>query len=291
MHNINWDDFRYVLAVCEAGSLNGAARALGVNHATVLRRVKAFEELLGKPIFIKTRTGYNFDANAGDILDTLKDMQSTAEKLQRELTSRTSGINGLVRLTSTDSMCQLILPEIIDHIQKKYSGIRIELTSANHHVNMFQPDADITIRPALKAPKGLEAKSGGKTGFKIYATPEFWQNCETKPYAEWPWFGVTKLLERTPASAWMMQNIPEQSVKMRADSFMVLAEFAKIGSGATFLPCKLGEQVSELTTHPKFDLLLEGEVWVASHEDLLKNPHIKVCMDMLADLLRERIAQ
>src|SRR5690606_27063288 len=35
MHRENWDDLRYVLAVAEAGSVSGAARALGVNHATV----------------------------------------------------------------------------------------------------------------------------------------------------------------------------------------------------------------------------------------------------------------
>ena len=39
MHRIAWDDLRYVLAVAEAGSLAAAARTLGVNHTTVLRRV------------------------------------------------------------------------------------------------------------------------------------------------------------------------------------------------------------------------------------------------------------
>ena len=44
MHSSNWDNLRYVLTVAEHGSLSAAARALGVNHATVLRRVSAFEE-------------------------------------------------------------------------------------------------------------------------------------------------------------------------------------------------------------------------------------------------------
>ncbi len=42
--HIEWDDLRYVLAVAEHGGLAAAARALGVNHTTVLRRVNAFEE-------------------------------------------------------------------------------------------------------------------------------------------------------------------------------------------------------------------------------------------------------
>ena len=41
MNNQNWDDIRYALAVSRHGSLNAAATALGVTHATVLRRVAA----------------------------------------------------------------------------------------------------------------------------------------------------------------------------------------------------------------------------------------------------------
>ena len=40
-HNIRWDDLQIVLAVAEERSLSGAARMIGVNHATVLRRVEA----------------------------------------------------------------------------------------------------------------------------------------------------------------------------------------------------------------------------------------------------------
>jgi hypothetical protein len=40
---LNWDDIRHALAIGEAGSLAGAARALGVNHTTVLRRLDALE--------------------------------------------------------------------------------------------------------------------------------------------------------------------------------------------------------------------------------------------------------
>ena len=58
MHNANWDDLRYVLAVAETGSLSAAARQMGVNHATVLRHVHAFEAAHGGPVFDRTPQGY-----------------------------------------------------------------------------------------------------------------------------------------------------------------------------------------------------------------------------------------
>lgn len=43
MYSMNWDDLRFVLAVADQGSVSAAARDIGVTHATVLRRVAAFE--------------------------------------------------------------------------------------------------------------------------------------------------------------------------------------------------------------------------------------------------------
>lgn len=44
---LHWDDLRYFLAVAQAGSLSGAARALSVAQPTVGRRISAFERSLG----------------------------------------------------------------------------------------------------------------------------------------------------------------------------------------------------------------------------------------------------
>jgi DNA-binding transcriptional LysR family regulator len=44
-----WDDVRFFLAVARAGSLSGAARALGVGHVTVGRRIT----LLDRPSIIR----------------------------------------------------------------------------------------------------------------------------------------------------------------------------------------------------------------------------------------------
>ena len=58
MHNLSWDNLRYVLSVIEAGSVSAAARRLGVNHATVLRRIAAFETSYGGAVFDKSANGY-----------------------------------------------------------------------------------------------------------------------------------------------------------------------------------------------------------------------------------------
>ena len=52
-----WDDVRFFLAVARTGSLSAAARALGVGHVTVGRRIALFEARLGVTLLNRTPDG------------------------------------------------------------------------------------------------------------------------------------------------------------------------------------------------------------------------------------------
>ena len=56
--SLDWNDLRSFLAIARAGSLQGAARALGVNHSTVFRRLNALEAALGVRLFDRLPGGY-----------------------------------------------------------------------------------------------------------------------------------------------------------------------------------------------------------------------------------------
>ena len=58
MKKLDWDDLRFFLAVAAAGSLSAAARELGVNTTTVLRRIASLEEALQARLFERLRSGY-----------------------------------------------------------------------------------------------------------------------------------------------------------------------------------------------------------------------------------------
>lgn len=55
--DIDWDQARVFLAVAREGQLLGAARKLGLDHATVTRRINALEEALGVKLIERTTTG------------------------------------------------------------------------------------------------------------------------------------------------------------------------------------------------------------------------------------------
>src|SRR5215212_4404184 len=85
MARLEWDDLRYVLAVASEGSLAGAARSLGVNHTTVLRRVGAFEKHLGLRLFERLPTGYVLTAGGEDLIAAAGHIAETVTTLERRL--------------------------------------------------------------------------------------------------------------------------------------------------------------------------------------------------------------
>jgi DNA-binding transcriptional LysR family regulator len=58
VEGLNWNDFKYFLALARRSRLRLAAADLGVDQATAGRRIAALEESLGSQLFERTATGY-----------------------------------------------------------------------------------------------------------------------------------------------------------------------------------------------------------------------------------------
>ena len=164
MHKASWNDLKCVLAVAEAGSVKAASVALGVNHATVLRRIAAFEDRHGFRLFRRDPTGYRVEPSAAPILSALRTVGKDVEVVERLLASRGTALEGPVRVTSTDSLAATVLPILIRDIRRDLPGIRPSLATTNNRLNLDQSDAEVTIRPAYALPDGLWGMDAGRAG-------------------------------------------------------------------------------------------------------------------------------
>ena len=88
---MEWENLRYVLAVADAGSVAHAARSLGVNHSTILRRIGAFERQLGLRLFERLTTGYVPTAGCEELIATARSIDDMIAMLERSFQGRTCG--------------------------------------------------------------------------------------------------------------------------------------------------------------------------------------------------------
>jgi DNA-binding transcriptional LysR family regulator len=291
MAEIAWDDLRYVLAVADAGSLAGAARNLGVNHTTVLRRVGAFEKRLGLRLFERLPTGYVLTAGGEEFIAAARHVDDTVTSLERKLAGQDLRLSGSVRVTTTDTLMGSILPEILAEFRAAHPGIDIEVVLSNLMLNLTKRDADVAIRPANDPPETLVGRRVAKIAFAIYANPRYLaKHRKTDDLAGHQWVGPDDSLAGTSVARWMRSELPESEITLRADSLLGLRQAAQAGLGLAALPCYLGDTSPGLVCVHRPIAAMQTALWILTHQDLRHTARIRAFTEFAAEAFGRRRA-
>lgn len=260
MHKVNWDDLRFVLAVADNGSVSGAARALGVNHATVLRRIAAFEEVAGTPVFERLAHGYRLRPDRADVIEAAREAANRIERVEALMRGSGGGGAGDLRLTTVDSLASAVIPRVLPKLGAAVAPGRVVLLVSNDHLDMARLQADIALRPAGQLPDDMTGEIVFDMTFACYGAPGL--------AADAPWLGLAGTTARAPVGRWMAENVPQHRIGPSASSFVVLREMARAGMGAAILPDILGEGADGLERVTREMPEITVPVWVACHRDL-----------------------
>ena len=106
---MNWDDLKYFLAVAREGSVRAAAKKLEVNHATVSRRIKQFEESLGEQLFDRTQGGYQKTLVADEIYQEAVHLEERMYNVSRKVSCHDQTIKGDIRFTVPEGIAETLL--------------------------------------------------------------------------------------------------------------------------------------------------------------------------------------
>lgn len=273
MHRDNWDDLRYVLAVAESGSVSAAARSLSVNHATVLRRIAAFEDRQGVAVFERGPLGYVVSPDKLRVIEAAREVEIAVDAVGQALQGAAAQLTGTVRITSTDTLCTTILPGILERIRQSSPNLRVELSCTNAQLDLSRLHADLSVRPALRLGDDLIGARAGDLAMAVYgATGQ----------DNGRWLGLRGVLERSIAAAWMKNNLPEDIAQDGADSFLVLREMVAEGLGNSFLPLCIGESDQRVQRLEAAAPIIRVPLWVASHVDLVDAPRLRAIRHRLA---------
>src|SRR5579859_7089116 len=124
---LDWEDLRFALALARHGSLSAAARALGVNHATVSRRVAGLDAALGATLLERRPTGYVLTAAGRAVLQEAAVMEQAASRLPRF--DAAPPLGGMVRLSAPPSLAESFLTSRFGPLLERHPGLDIALVA------------------------------------------------------------------------------------------------------------------------------------------------------------------
>lgn len=145
MRPFDWDDLRYFLSVAQAGTVSQAARRLGVDHATIIRRIDALERALGVKLFERSLRGYNLTQNGERLLPSAETIHEETRKVGRELRASGAGVGGIVRISTLEGFGNFFLASRLPTFAAQYPNLAIELMTLQQIVALSRREADIAI--------------------------------------------------------------------------------------------------------------------------------------------------
>ncbi|WP_414444738.1 LysR family transcriptional regulator [Burkholderia sp. 22PA0106] len=282
MNDLDWNDLRYLLAMARGGSAAGAARTLGVSHATVLRRLQVLEQEVGTALFDRLQTGYVATEAGLRFIDIGEAFERALTGIRREVEGQVTGLAGPIRFTTTDSLADGLLPDILQAFHERYPAITVEMRITNARLDLDRREADVALRPTREPPPAWVGRAVARMDWGLYAArPRHRIKASRRDTAAPAWLLPDGHLAQAPLDAWLRERIGGERIVATADSFVALRRLAESGAGVAALPCFMahGTNLTLLEQPPQ---ALSPELWLLTHPHLRGAGRIRAFMDHVA---------
>lgn len=282
---IDWEDVRFFASLARHGSLSATARALGVNHATVARRIAALEEALRVKLFERWPTGYTLTAAGRQALVSTDSMESAAGALSQLKPAKL--LSGLVRITAVPSLAETFLIPRLAALREEHPLLDLEVNAERGIVSLSRYRADIALRFGRPEQLGLVGRRVADLAYRFYAAPA-WRTRIEQGVAP-AFVGFDEAGAGFPEALWLAKTFENAQLVLRCNNLTGQIAAARAGFGIALLPHFMAAtdpglvEVSLARSPPK------RELWLLTRRDVQANQRIRVVADFLLDLIaRER---
>ena len=291
MNQLDWNLVRALAATIEAGSLSGAARALGVNPSTISRQIAALEAALGVQLFdrigkrlVLTEPGHALATHAGA-------MRDAADGLLLAATGRSEQIAGRVTVSATDAVALYLLPPIVARVRELAPNITVRVVVSNALSDLRRREADIAIRHVRPVEPELIGRLVGHASARFYASKD-WVACHGHPREPDDVAGATFIgSDEDGRFADYLRELglpvgPDQPAVVSENS-AVAWELARQGLGITPIMTDIAARMPDLV--PVLDALppIRFPIWLVAHHEVRTATRIRLVFDLLAQALAQ----
>jgi DNA-binding transcriptional LysR family regulator len=288
-----WDDLRLALAIARGRGLSGAARALGVNHSTVFRRLAGLEDGLGVRLF-ERQDGRYAPTPAGErIIAAAMRIEDEALAAERAIVGRDLRLSGRLRVTASETLAHRMLVRIIAAFHARNPAVQVELVLDHRLLSLSRREADVALRARRPVESDLFGRKLADVDWALYACAGYLA-ARGRPrgpadYAVHHWIGWEDTGAPIRSVEWLARSAPEDSVVFRCNSLVTQMMAARAGMGIAPLPCYIGDKETELERIGRPLPDLRGELWIVTHEDLRRSARVRAFLEFVGDAVMREI--
>lgn len=283
---MEWNDVRIFLAVARGGSFGEAARALGVSHPTVGRRIKVLEDEARQPLFRRTKDGLVL-TDAGDTVRALAEsMEDSALSMERRLTGNDQRLEGILRISSADWFAGYVLAPVLVELTRRHPAVVPEVIASHRLLDLSRREADVAFRIVPFSEPDIVQRRLMRISYGVYGSMATAQALGDDPAS------VGVILMNTaqshfPDVAWVLERFPRCRRAFTSTNRSVQAQMCVRDMGIAVLPRALGDAVPGLQRIHAPDQPPTRDIWVGYHQDLRHMDRLRAMLDIADMMLSE----
>ncbi|WP_037149238.1 LysR family transcriptional regulator [Rhizobium freirei] len=278
---IDWQDLLHFAALARAGSLSAAARELGVDHATVGRRIASLERSLDLRLIDRRPRTSPLTADGRAIAELVAGMEENVEAIRRYSKSAVAGLSAAVKISAPPSVAAHLLAPKAALFRSKHPDITLTIAGVTRRAALNQGEADIAVRMTRPEESDLLVRRIGVMRFGLYAIPAVAQ----MPEKDWAFIGYDIGLEYLTQQTWLRSLLEGRPIVFRATDVFGQLEAARAGLGVVALPAFLGDGEAGLVRLPVAIPSPTRDLWLVTYPDLRRSPAIRAVMDFVTDII------
>ena len=281
MQKIDWDDLRFLLALQRTGRYRLAARSLGVNESTVVRRigriqaqlqVRLFEKVGGE--IVPTSAGQEFGRYAMRVEVEVDAARRSAQGLNQR-------VEGKICLTAVPMVLRHVLIPRLPELLRRYPGLQLQLVAEPRNLSLLDREADIALRMARPQEEhGVVARRIAHLEYAVYAPAGARDDALA-------WIVYDQGRAGLPHARWMASAIRRDSaggVAVTVNDSDLALKAVRCGLGRSLLPVRIGDQVEGLVRMGGPAPVLRRELWLLVHPALKNLARVRAVIDWIEQI-------
>ena len=142
---LKWDDLRIFLEVARGSRLQVAGRELGLDPATVGRRISALEVALGARLFDRSPQGCFLTEAGQGLLAHAEAIESQVYALTAEAGGRAEGLTGTIRIGAPDGLSNYLMIDACDALTRENPQLQLQVILLPRTFSLSKREADVAI--------------------------------------------------------------------------------------------------------------------------------------------------
>lgn len=130
----DWEDLRYFSTFAQTGSLASAAKKLGVDHATVARRIASLEASVNLKLVDRRPRAYILTEDGRQVALYGEKMSESAYSLERFSGAEQNAVEGDVIIAAPPAFSGTLIAPHIGSFCKKFPLMRLQLTGTKERL-------------------------------------------------------------------------------------------------------------------------------------------------------------